>query len=48
MSELVSEEDAWAVLKERREKIMKEEQWIKEEDNDSWNLILEMEKSKYV
>ena len=45
MSELVSEEDSF---KRKERKTMKEEQWIKEEDSDSWNLILEMEKSKYV
>lgn len=42
-------EEAWEAFKERREKIMREEeQWVKEEDSDSWDLILEKEKNKNV
>lgn len=49
ISEVVSAEDAWEAFKERREKIMREEeQWVKEEDSDSWDLILEKEKNKNV
>ena len=54
MSELASVEDAWEALKASRQRILKEGEksmsdiWIQEEDTDSWNLILEMEKDKYV
>lgn len=54
MSELVRAEDAWEALKASRQKIFEEgeknmsDNWIQEEDTDSWNLILEMEKDKYV
>lgn len=49
MSELVSTEDAWEALKASRQRILEEgeksmnDSWIKEEDTDSWRVIIERE-----
>ena len=49
MSELVSTEDAWEALKASRQRILEEgeksmnDSWIKEEDIDSWRVIIERE-----
>ena len=49
MSELVSIEDAWEALKASRQRILEEgeksmnDSWIKEEDTDSWRVIIERE-----
>lgn len=49
MSELVSAEDAWEALKASRQRIFEEgeksmnDSWIKEEDTDSWRVIIERE-----
>lgn len=49
MSELVSAEDAWEALKASRQRILEEgeksmnDSWIKEEDTDSWRVIIERE-----
>ena len=49
MSELVSIEDAWEVLKASRQRILEEgeksmnDNWIQEEDTDSWRVIIERE-----
>ena len=49
MSELVSTEDAWEVLKASRQRILEEgeksmnDSWIQEEDTDSWRVIIERE-----
>ena len=52
MSELVSTEDAWEALKASRQRILEEGEkdmklynnnWIQEEDTDSWRIIIERE-----
>lgn len=49
MSELVSTKDAWEALKASRQRILEEgeksmnDSWIKEEDTDSWRVIIERE-----